>query len=96
MKKLIFLLLLLISFAQEKGSEKIKPISSSLQYELKDTQLKKDTVKFNIKINKYQYEALKLRKKDQFQLDDKILKDDNLRNDLLKHNQSKGKSNLSL
>ena len=96
MKKLVFLLLPLISFAQQKDSIKSNALQPSLNYELNQSKLKNDSLKFNLNINKYQNEAIKLRKDDVYKNDNKILRQDNLRNDLLKHNQSKGKSNLSL
>lgn len=94
MKILLFILIPVLSFAQKKDSIKQDKLYPSLNFQLKEQ--KNDSVKFDLNVNKYQAEALRLRRNSEKKVTDKAFREENLRNDLLKHNQLKGKSNLSL
>lgn len=86
----------MFSFAQQSDTVKVNQLSPSLNLELRKSTQNIDSLKYNLNINKYQEEAIKLRKKESLEQENKLYRNEGLRNDLLRYGQSKGKSNLNL
>lgn len=97
MKKIIFILLPVFSFAQQKDTMKLNSLNRSLDYELKESLFKKDTIgSFKLDVEKYKLDALRERKNESLKYTDEQFRRENLRNDLLKHGSQRGKSDLKL
>lgn len=97
MKKLLLILLPVFSFAQQKDTLKSDIFNRSLDVELKKSLFQKDSLgSFKMDVENYKIEALRERRKKEFQNSDEAFRRDQLRNDLLKHGNQKGKSNLNL
>lgn len=72
-------------------------LNPSLGFEMKQPLFKNDSVnKIQFDIENYKKEAIRARRKESLQYHQEELRKNQMRNDLLKHNQSQGKSTLNL
>lgn len=97
MKKLVLILLPVFSFAQQKESLQQNRLQPSLGYEMKQSLFKNDTVnKIEFNVENYQKEAIRERRREAQNLQHQEYQKEQLRDNFLRNNQSKGKSNLGL
>ena len=92
MKYLFLFLLPIFSFAQKKDSIQKNTISTSLQFEMNNSFLKKDSIKLmDMNLDKAKQDALEMRNYNRFLKENEQYRKDQNRDELLKINKSKGK-----
>lgn len=97
MKKLILIVMPVLSFAQQKDTLQQNRLQPSLGYEMKQPLFKNDTVKkIEFNVENYRREAIRERRRAAQNLQHQEYQKEQLRDNFLRNNQSKGKSNLGL
>jgi len=97
MKKLLFLLIPVFSFAQQKDSIQFPQLKPSLDYELRQSPFKTDSINtFQLKWDQYEFETLREKRTEARKQSSQEMRRVQMRDDLLRHGDSKGKSNLKL